>query len=714
MIKRKMVLQKLAGNYQFIPQSMLDITLLETLDPACWGAVNIPCATLNGDQKLFEYLDNDKDGFIKSGELRSEVKWLCDVMELPDDRPLIEQLKISSINQDNPQGAELYSSAVELLNINEPATAEINLGTVREKQQQLSSGAMKGDGIIVSNAIANTTAAELATDIISSLGGESNATEVKGITSSMLDKFLADAAGFIAWEAQKGDSSILPRGENTASAYESFSAIRSKIDEYFGYCELLQVDPAHEKRFKLSPDSLPELNMTDPAAIKTTIATAPLATPSPQPVLHLDKKNINPAYRSAVERFKTVCKSSKLSYEAWQSIKHEFAPYESYLNNKAGASVESLGSEKLNSYLKNKDAINALRKLFVLDDKLMNKLNRLGGLEKLLLYSRYMLEFINSFVSFSALFSPAGKSMIEAGSLIMDGYHFELAIKVTDIAKHKNIAKRSNICILYLKLKNSITPETIAVAVTSGSINNLYIGKAGLFLTADKKEMQAEIIDIIAAPVSIKEALALPFTKLGEFLESKIDKFTSAKMKNVETGLNKQMTSIEKAQLPGAASKKTPISPMLIMGGGVGLAAVGSGFAFMVKSLKEVSWFKILLALVIIVAILAMPLIISAIIKLRRRNLGLFLEAAGWAVNLRLNINRKMGVLFTYSPEFPPQSVYKRRELIKLFLKQPKEKIFCPCMLWVIFTLAAIYALIMLGLAFFPNITLKIFELLGL
>ncbi|MCF6176295.1 MAG: hypothetical protein L3J71_11070 [Victivallaceae bacterium] len=714
MTKRKMILQKLAGNYQFIPQSMLDITLLETLNLACWGAVNIPCATLNGDQKLFEYLDNDKDGFIKSGELLSEVKWLCDVIELPDDRPFIEQLKISAINQNNPRGAELYSSAVELLNISEPGTAEISLGTVREKQQQLSSGTMKGDGIIVSNAIADTTAAELAADIISSLGGESNAAGTKGITSSMLDKFLADAAGFIAWEAQKEDSSILPRGENTASAYESFSAIRSKIDEYFGYCELLQVDPAHEKRFKLSPNSLPELDLNNPAAIKTTIATAPLATPSPQTVLHLNLKNINPAYYSAVERFKTVYKKPTLSYEAWRAIKNEFAPYESYLNSKAGASVESLGSEKLNGYLKNEDAIKTLRKLFVLDDKLMNKLNRLRELEKLLLYSRYIVEFINSFVSFSALFSPAGKSMIEAGSLIMDGYHFELAIKVTDIAKHKNIAKRSNICILYVKLKTAAKPVTVAVAVTSGSINNLYIGKPGLFLTAENRELRAEIIDIIAAPVSIKEALALPFNKLGEFIEGKIDKFSSSKMKNVETGLNKQLTTIEKAQLPGTASKKTPISPLLIMGGGVGIAAVGSGFAFMVKSLKEVSWLKILLALVIIVAILAMPLIISAIIKLRRRNLGLLLEAAGWAVNLRLNINRKMGVLFTYSPEFPPQAVYKRRELIKFFLKQPSKKLFCPAMLWTLSVIAAIYALIMFGLAFFPTITLKIFELLRL
>jgi len=173
------------------------------------------------------------------------------------------------------------------------------------------------------------------------------------------------------------------------------------------------------------------------------------------------------------------------------------------------------------------------------------------------------------------------------------------------------------------------------------------------------------------------------------------------------------MTSIEKAPLPGTSKAKTPISPLLLMSGGVGIAAIGSGFAYMVKSLKEVSWFKILLALVIIIIVLAMPLIISAIIKLRRRNIGLFLEAAGWAVNLRMTLNRKMGNLFTYSPDFPPQATYKRRELIKLF-KQPQKKLFCSWMLWTLFIIATIYAIMILGLTFFPNISLKLFELIKL
>ncbi len=714
MTERKMILQKLAGNYQFIPQSMLDIVLLEKLDPACWGAVSIPCSTLNGDKQFFKYLDADNDGVIKSDELCNAVDWLSGVITLPDDCQFIEQLKLSELNQDNTSGAALYQSAVELLNIGEDNSKEINIGLVRAQQQQLAGGAMKGDGIIVNDAVEDPEAAALATDIIKSLGGENSASGTKGITSGMLDKFLADATGFIDWESKKEDSTILPRGENTASAYSSFSAIRHKIDEYFSYCELLQIDSANEKRFKLSPDNLPGLDLTDSAAITATIATAPLATPTPQTVLHLGQKNINPAYIDAIECFKTVCKSSTLSIAAWQNIKKEFAPYETYLNSKAGASVESLGRDKLSGYLNNETAIKTLRELFVQDNELMNKLTRLSELEKLLLYCRYMLEFINSFVSFNALFSPAGKSMIEAGCLVMNGFRFELAIKVTDVAKHKKIAKSSNICIIYIKVKSSATPETIAVAVTSGSINNLYIGKPGIFFNADQKEFQAEIIDIIQAPVSIQEALTLPFRKLGEFIEAKIDKFSSSKLQNVETGLNKKLTTLEKAPLPGSAGSKTPISPLLIMGGGVGIAAVGSGFAYMVKSLKEVSWVKILLALVIIVIVLAMPLIISAIIKLRRRNLGLFLEAAGWAVNMRMILNRKMGNLFTYSPNFPPQAIYKRRELIKFFIKQPKEKIVCSCTLWTLSVIAAIYAVIMFGLAFFPTITLKIFELFNL
>jgi hypothetical protein len=47
-----------------------------------------------------------------------------------------------------------------------------------------------------------------------------------------------------------------------------------------------------------------------------------------------------------------------------------------------------------------------------------------------------------------------------------------------------------------------------------------------------------------------------------------------------------------------------------------------------------------------------LPAVISALLKLRRRNLALFLEAAGWAVNQHLRLKSKIAATFTYRPEY--------------------------------------------------------------
>ena len=69
------------------------------------------------------------------------------------------------------------------------------------------------------------------------------------------------------------------------------------------------------------------------------------------------------------------------------------------------------------------------------------------------------------------------------------------------------------------------------------------------------------------------------------------------------------------------------------MGGGVALAALGSAFAYIAKSLSDVKSILIILA-VIAVAILAVivPTSIVAMVKLRRRDLSAILAGSGWAI----------------------------------------------------------------------------------
>jgi hypothetical protein len=89
------------------------------------------------------------------------------------------------------------------------------------------------------------------------------------------------------------------------------------------------------------------------------------------------------------------------------------------------------------------------------------------------------------------------------------------------------------------------------------------------------------------------------------------------------------------------------------MGGGVGIAALGSSFAFMAKSLQGVSVWSILAVLLGIFIIICAPFVILSLLKLFRRSLTRFLEANGCALNREMRLTLALGRIFTYIPRIP-------------------------------------------------------------
>ncbi len=51
-------------------------------------------------------------------------------------------------------------------------------------------------------------------------------------------------------------------------------------------------------------------------------------------------------------------------------------------------------------------------------------------------------------------------------------------------------------------------------------------------------------------------------------------------------------------------------------------------------------------------------------LKLRRRDMGMLFEANGWAINPRMKITRRLGIIFTRTPDFPPGTVHDRRDML--------------------------------------------------
>ncbi|GAG78519.1 unnamed protein product, partial [marine sediment metagenome] len=240
-----------------------------------------------------------------------------------------------------------------------------------------------------------------------------------------------------------------------------------------------------------------------------------------------------------------------------------------------------------------------------------------------------------------------------------DGRQITFTMKVQDRQAHKRIAEKSYMYLLYLEItgrqEKDIKFEIVA-SVTSGAAGRLRIGKRGVFFTIDGREWDAEIVDIAENPISIWESVKAPFQQFKGFIRKQIDKFTKAPQAKLEKGL----------AAPGASGAARD----LLLGGGIAIAALGSSFAYITKALSQVKPTHILVALAGITAVVLLPGIIIGIVKIRKRDMSVLLEAAGWAVNVHMRLNAALGRLFTRVPYLPKGTRKERRDVVAQFVKE--------------------------------------------
>ena len=114
-----------------------DLLALELLDQKLWTALSCPVHGLEIDPKTLELIDSDGDGKIRVPEVVDAVKWITALIKNPDE--LVERnpaLPLSSINDSNPLGNQLLTSARQILvNIGKPDSTSI---TVEETSDTVS------------------------------------------------------------------------------------------------------------------------------------------------------------------------------------------------------------------------------------------------------------------------------------------------------------------------------------------------------------------------------------------------------------------------------------------------------------------------------------------------------------------------------------------------------------------------------------------------
>ncbi len=671
--------QYFGSTLQLKIENAADLRRIGELDEAHWVATGAPIAAINADPVFLDLVDTDHDGRIGCSELRQAISWLLEhVEDYAGADAGSTALVLAAIRHQSDEGRRIVETAIKILKrLDSTEKSQITLDQVRRTKQEEEGRAVSEAGIVLPEAAQGDAAATLRqflSDILATVGGDSHPSGSKGVSRKYLDEFLTETESFLCWLAKTGRvdgepvSPVMPLGETTSSAYSLFSSLRNKMDAYFVLCQSLLLDRRVGEQMQAGSSHLETVDFADPSAVQSLLVKSPLAPPRPDGVLDFGSR-INPHYAPRLEDLRKEillpllegAAEKQLTIEQWGRVKECFSPHENWIASKPACRVEGLGAERLREYLNDSQLLRAARELMDQSKTTAFVLDNVRLLEKVILYQAYMLSFANNFVSFPDLYNPKKRALFEMGTLIMDGRHFNLSIRVHNRSQHANIARASNMLVLYVEVgsKEKGKLYEVAVPVTSGSRGILYAGKRGVFHEVDGREMDAFVVEIVENPISLWEAVMAPFQRLARAVTGKIEKITGAAEEKLDAAGSEAVLGVQSAFAKNEPAPQVPAAPSgqvmggLLAGGGIALAALGSSAAFVVKTFASLTWQSTLAGILAAVAAVAVPASLVAHLKLRRRDLSAILEASGWAINARMRLTRSQADSFTCVPGYP-------------------------------------------------------------
>jgi len=686
--EQRFTFDRFGRSYHLRIRGVDDLRRALELDRAHWVATSAPINTLHLDGVLLDAVDMDRDGRIRAHELTRAIAWTLETLEetagVEAGRRTLTPAAIRATGGDGPR----LRQAIEKINLHRGAEpdAAIALADLRRVRVEVESRPVSEAGVVLPEAAIGESTAQFITDVIMTVGGEPHPSGRMGLTAPKLEQFLAEAAGFLAWQ-QRGRipdgqtrTDVLPFGAATAGKFGRLTPLRGKLDQFFAQCEAVAHDPALASRFGPGPGDYAARDLNRPEDIEALLRLAPIAPPNAERVLDFDAK-LNPAYADALQDLRREVIEpvlggpvARLDEAGWSHVKQAFAAYAAWQDAKVGQALATLGEAKLRQYLQPEYAAKA-RALIDQSRAVALSVDDVRLVEKLLLHQAHLIELANNFVSFPHLYRRGETAAFDAGDLVMDGRRFNLAVRVHHRAEHAAIAQTSSMYVIYLEITGPGVPAyEVAAAVTSGGVGNLCVGKRGIFYDRAGRELDARIVQLIDNPISLREAMVEPFRRLGRAVAGKIESITGSAEKQLDQTGAQVVTDVQTTTAPapgspasGAPAAPAPIAPTgagmggVLAGGGIAVAALGSSLAYITKTLAALAWWKIAAGVGGAIAAVILPTIIVAVLKLRRRDLSAILEGAGWAVNARMRLDRRQSRYFTERPDYPRGSRGVRR-----------------------------------------------------
>ena len=705
----KPVFKKYGGVYQLFIEKPEDLDQLIDLEEGRWMATSCPLFGLRIDPAFLRLLDADGNGRIISDEVRAAARWLRERLRPAASWTATQpRLALELIDLEHAEGPGLLEAvhhAQEALGLE--AGGEISLDQVRAYRQKVAQLPFNGDGVMPPEAIEDPEAAQFGRELVAALGGVPDASGKPGVDEGLLARFEKEANAFLQWREKgaipEGESAteVMPFGERTAALFAALSGVRDKVEEFFSQCSLVRFDPGMAGRMGLREEERAQFDYTDRQAIRDRLQRAPLASPNAEGSLPLKGDAVNEVFRGQVDALRAQVvapifgeETESLSEGQWRELLGCFAAHEAWNTARPATGLEALGPEKLRAYLDAPHAP-AIRDLIAEDKKVAGKVQKLQDLEKLVLLHQWLFAFVNNYASFPTLFDPR-RAMFEMGTLVLEGKEFNFGVQVDSRANHVNLAKNSGIFLLYLQVTGPQPADNfeVAVPVTRGNPEGLYVGRRGVFFTIEGRELDAQIVQIVDNPVGFWHQMKAPLRFVHGLITRRFEQMSTTLQKEVETSVAKGGTQVESSlqtgmrQAPAVAAQTVaqetlpapavePALPArqeggrtagnardLMIGTGFLIAGLGTALKFLADTAKQLTNPQTLKVVIIIIAVFFAVIILitalSAWSKLRKRDLGGLLQASGWAINGRLRLTRAMARLFTRRTPLPRGSRKRR------------------------------------------------------
>lgn len=655
------------GVDQVALDSGADLENLPKLDKKLWVALACPTSGTEIDEKTLEMLDTDKDARIRPPEILEAIAWSGSVFKSLD--PFFDESGTAPLDAfaKTEEGRSVVASAKRILADQGKADAKsIDLEDVLAMKEVFANTRFNGDGIVPADAGGDDTMKKVIEDVISITGSVVDRSGKPGVDQALADGFFKDAADVVAWSDAGTSEAILALADKTAAAFDALVAVEAKVRDFFTRCQIAAFDSRGAALLAPSEADFGAIAAEVLSADREKVAAMPLARVDANALLPLEGA-LNPAWAAKVALLREAAVKpivgdvSSLTEKQFDEICAKLAPYREWKGKAPDVKAATLGAARLKEMIAG-GAKDAVADLIAKDKELEPEYTKIALVEKALRLRRDLVKVLRNFVSFSEFYGKK-KGAFQAGTLFLDARACDLCVRVNDAPKHATLAGLAKAYLAYCDCTRATDagPQkmTIVAAFTAGDVDNLMVGRNGVFYDRKGNDWDATIVSIVENPISVRQAFWSPYKKLVRMIEEQVAKRAAAKEKAASSQVEGAATEAANADQAKPAAPKDPAAPEkgkidigTVAALGVAVAGISSFLGLIFGKFIDLGiWMPIgVLALLLVIS---GPSMLIAWLKLRQRNLAPILDANGWAVNARCRINVPFGGSLTSVAALP-------------------------------------------------------------